>query len=283
MNAARVSLGLFVAIAVVHAAGAGEMLSVKTGRGIITKPDTSNATRGLDLSAVKLAPLYESDFSKPLRFIQEAALFADGKRVRKPEDVDWVLEGKASARVESGRLFLKNDAGHLVFWNTREFPADLLIEFGVSPADSNRGLNIVFFAAKGQNGGSIFDLDQPIRDGLFATYHSGAIHCYHTSYWAIDPQGDARGTSHIRKNRGFHLVAMGRDFIAGQGSGPHRVRILKVGSRITVEANGKIEVQWEDDGKTFGPVWKEGCVGLRQMAHTGECGYSYFKVWAVQR
>jgi hypothetical protein len=143
-------------------------------------------------------------------------------------------------------------------------------------------LNIVFFAAKGRDGGSIFDLSQPLRDGEFKTYHSGEINNYHTSYWAIGADGEARGTSHIRKNAGFHLVAMGRDFIAGQGAGPHRIRILKLGNHITVEANGKIEVRWEDAGKTFGPVLKEGYVSLRQMSHTGECSYTHFKVWAVR-
>lgn len=283
MNTLPAVLCLLVITAVAHAADAGKTLSIKAGRGkTIEMPDTSDATRGLELSKLKLELLYESDFSEPLKFVKETNLFTDGKRARKPEGVDWVLEGKASARVENRRLFLKNDAGHLVFWNTREFPADLLIEFGVSPADSNKGLNIVFFAAKGRNGGSIFDLSQPMRDGEFKTYHSGAINCYHTSYWAIDPQGEARGTSHIRKNHGFHLVAMGRDFIAGQGAGPHRIRVLKLGNRITVEANGKIEVRWEDDGKMYGSVLKEGHVALRQMQHTGECSYTHFKVWRVK-
>ena len=283
MNTAATLVCLIAVAGVAHAADAGETLSIKAGRGkTIEMADTSDGTRGLDLSKLKLELLYESDFSKPLKFVKEVELFSDGKRARKPKGVDWVLEGKASARVENGRLFLKNDAGHLVFWNTREFPADLLIEFGVSPADSNKGLNIVFFAAKGRDGGSIFDLGQPMRDGEFKTYHSGAINNYHTSYWAIGAQGEVRGTSHIRKNHGFHLVAMGRDFIVGQGAGPHRIRALKLGSRITVETNGKIEVCWEDDGKTFGPVLKEGHAGLRQMSHTGECSYTHFKVWAVK-
>ena len=271
------------ALCTAQAADTGKMLRVNLGNGKFAEmADTSDARRGLDLSRLKLDLRYEADFRQPLKFVKEADLFTDGKRARKPEGVDWVLEGKASARIESGRLFLKNDPGHLVFWNVREFPADLLIEFGVSPADSNKGLNIVFFAAKGRGGGSIFDLGQPLRDGDFKTYHTGAINCYHTSYWAVDPGGEARGMAHIRKNHGFNLVAMGRDFIAGQGAGPHRIRVLKLGHQITVEANGKIEVRWEDDGKTFEPVLKEGLIGLRQMAHTGESCYTHFKVWAVK-
>lgn len=264
------------------AADTNKMLSVDLGRGkVVEMPDTSDAAHGLDLSRLKLELLYTADFSKPLKFIKEAELFSGGKRTRLPENVDWVLEGKASASVENGRLILKNDPGHLTFWNTREFPSNVLIQFDMSPADSNKGLNIVFFAAKGRDGGSIFAPDQPMRDGLFKNYTSGAINCYHTSYWASDPEGAARGTAHIRKNFGSHLVAMGRDFIVGQGAGPHRVRVLKVGNQITVEADGKIEVHWEDDGKTFGPVLQNGWIGLRQMAHTGECSYTAFKVWAV--
>lgn len=265
------------------AADTNKMLSVNLGGGkVVEMPDTSDAAHGLDLSRLKLEPVYAADFSKPLKFVREADLFSGGKRMRLPDGVDWVLEGKAGARVEDGRLILKNDPDHLVFWNTREFPSNVLIQFDMSPADSNKGLNIVFFAARGRDGGSIFAPDQPMRDGVFKNYHSGALDCYHTSYWASNPDGTARGTAHIRKNFGSNLVAMGRDFIVGQGAGPHRVRVLKLGNRITVEADGKIEVRWEDDGKTFGPVLQNGWIGLRQMAHTGECRYTNFKVWAVK-
>jgi len=281
---ASLLVAFIVGVGAAQAADTGKMLRVDLGKGqVVEMPDTSDAARGLDLSRLKLELLYEADFSKPLKFVKEADLFTGGKRVRKPEGADWVLEGKASARIENGRLVLKNDPGHLVFWNTREFPANVLIEFGASPADSDQGLNIVFFAAKGRDGEGIFDLNQPMRDGDFKTYHSGAINCYHTSYWAVDPGGKARGTAHIRKNSGFSLVAMGRDFVAGQGAGPHRVRVLKLGNQITVEASGKIEIRWEDDGKTFGPVLKEGVIGLRQMSHTGECSYTHFKVWAAKK
>lgn len=246
-------------------------------------PDTSDSTRGLDLARRRLTLVYETDFTEPPRFVREAELFADGKRVRRPDGADWVLEGEtAGARVEQGRLHLQNNGGHLVLWNTREFPSDFLLEFGVSPADANDGLAIVFFAAKGRDGGGIFDPGQPRRDGVFKTYHSGGLDCYHTSYWAVAPSGDPRGTAHIRKNHGFHLVAKGRDFIAGQGAGPHRVRVLKVAGQIDVEVNGRLAVHWVDDGKAYRPVLGGGFIGLRQMSHTGGCSYTHFKVWAVE-
>ena len=257
-------------------------LRVTIGGKLVEMPDTSDTTHGLDLSALDVQLLYEADFRQPLKFVTETSLFSGDRRTPVPPGTDWVLEGKATARTEDGRLVLTNDPGHLVFWNTRAFPADVLIEFGVSPAHANEGLNILFFAARGQDGGSIFDEKQPMRDGLFKTYHSGAIDCYHVSYWATGPGGEERGTSHIRKNRGFHIVSMGRDFIANQGPGPHRVRLLKLGPEIIVEVGGKIAVRWKDDGTTFGPVLGDGLIGLRQMAHTGECRYTYFKVHAVK-
>lgn len=244
-------------------------------------PDTSDAGRGLDLSALKLAPLYEADFQKPLRLVKEADLFADGQRVRQPDEAEWVLEGQASAGTRDGRLHLVNEGGHLVCWNTQLFPADLLLEFGVVPVDANQGLNIVFFAATGRGGGGIFGKDQPFRDGIFKTYHSGGLDSYHVSYWATHASGAARDTAHIRKNHGFHLVSQGRDFITRAGPGPHRVRVLKLGGRIEVEVNGKLSVRWTDDGQTHGPVLKGGLIGLRQMLHTQACGYTHFKVWSA--
>jgi hypothetical protein len=60
------------------------------------------------------------------------------------------------------------------------------------------------------------------------------------------------------------------------------VRILKIGPDIAIEVSGKIAVHWKDDGTAFGPVLGDGLVGLRQMAHTGECRYTDFKVHAVR-
>ena len=113
-------VALAVGLVTAPAADTNKTLRVELGKGkIVEMSDTSDATRGLDLSKVKLELLYEADFAKPLKFVKEADLFANGKRTRKPEGAEWVLEGKASARVENGRLVLKNDPGHLVFSGTR--------------------------------------------------------------------------------------------------------------------------------------------------------------------
>ena len=41
------------------------------------------------------------------------------------------------------------------------------------------------------------------------------------------------------------------------------MRLLKLDGRISVETDGKLAVQWDDDGRTFGPVLQGGRIGLR--------------------
>ncbi len=85
--------------------------------------------------------------------IREDDLFKGNKRAKKPQDVDWVLEGLGSAWVEEGVLYVTNaprndknmEPGNMVLWNTRTFPGDFLLELGFSPKDSNKGLAIIFF------------------------------------------------------------------------------------------------------------------------------------------
>jgi hypothetical protein len=238
----------------------------------------------LDLAAYDLVPIYEADFTGPLNSITEKGLFRDGKRSLSPAGKEWVLEGAGSAWTEGGALHLANGKGdedHVVLWNTRIFPADFLLEFKMSPRDSNTGLNIVFFAARSRNGGGIFAPGLPLRDGVFVNYTNRAIDCYHTSYSATHPDGAPRRTANLRKNSGFHLLASGDDHVAGR-AGPHRVRLLKFGGAIRLETNGELSLRFADDGTTYGPILRDGLIGLRQMAYTGEASYTQLRIWQVK-
>ena len=240
----------------------------------------------LDLSPYELTPLYETEFDEPLNWIHEDDLFDGEKRVRAPEGKDWVLEGTegGTATVADGRCTIVTKGKHHVLWNTRLFPESFLLEFGVSPINANIGLTIVFFATRSLEGGSPFDLGLPKRAGSFRTYHSGALNGYHCSYWATNPAdgGILRRTTNLRKNCGFAMPAAGIDRIGGKGPGPHRVRILKIGNKIRVETRGKLALTFDDDGKTYGPVWQDGWIGLRQMGHSEQVSYTHFKVWKVE-
>ena len=210
-------------------------------------------------------PVYESSFE------DQAALS------------DWRLEGGKRMSIAEGNLVLESqptpkDRNHLVCWLVKEVPTDFLLEFTVRPQDRKRGLNIVFFNARGVKGKSIFDPTLQERNGVFKQYHSGDLDNYHVSYWAGD-----RGFSNLRKNRGFHLVTSGKDYIiAGEPNAFQTVRIYKRAEKIRVTVDDLVAVAYDDDGKTFGPVHKHsGWIGLRQMGHTLRCEYGYVKIYGL--
>ena len=111
------------------------------------------------------------------------------------------------------------------------------------------------------------------------------MNSYHISYWACAPDngGTPRRTANVRKNHGFQLVSCGSDNIAGQGPGPHIVRLLKFDGRIVIETAGKLSAAWFDNGKTHGPALKGGQIGLRQMGHTRSASYGSFTVYKVKK
>jgi len=196
---------------------------------------------------------------------------------------DWRLEGGKQMSIVEGKLVLQSeptsdDQNHLVCWLTKEVPADFLLEFTVRPQNSEQGLNIVFFNARGVNGKSIFDPSLQKRNGIFKQYHSGDLNNYHVSYWAAE-----RGFSNLRKNRGFHLVSSGKDYIiAGDPDAFQTVQIYKRGGKIRVMVDGLVAVAFDDDGKTFGPIHEHsGWIGLRQMGHTLRCEYGHLKIYRL--
>jgi len=202
--------------------------------------------------------------------------------------IDWRLEGGKSMSVVDGRLVLESapgsvrseaNANHLVCWLTKEVPADFLLEFAVRPQNRVQGLNIVFFNARGLHGQSVFDAALAPRDGLFKQYHSGDLNNYHISYWAGD-----RGTVNVRKNRGFYLVAVGKDLIAGAPADAWQtVRLYKRGGKIRLMVDDVISVAYDDDGQTYGSVWTHaGWIGLRQMGHTVRCAYDRLAVFPLK-
>ena len=215
-------------------------------------------------------PVYTTDF------MDESAL------------ADWKLEGGYKMSIRAGKLLLENrnahpapslPQGHLVCWLTKEMPADFLLELKLRPRDRKEGLAIVFFNARGLAGQSIFDPALAPRKGIFNQYHSGDLNNYHVSYWAGN-----RSTAHIRKNKGFALVAAGRDLVAGAPAETFQtVRIYKRGGLIRVMVDDVVSVACDDDGKTYGPVWAHsGWIGLRQMEHTVRCEYGDLRVYPLK-
>lgn len=234
-------------------------------------------TEPLRLDGLTVDRLYSTRFKESEGVVFETALLDERRvRSREPGEGDWVLEGDQievetvfnGLRLRSRKPGDKRD-GSLVLWHNLELPDDFLIEYAFTPERSDSGLNILFFNAKGADGGSIFALGQPPRHGRFRSYIVGSIDNYHVSPWATD-EHRLRKSSNLRKNSGFNLLAIGDERIGQLAFGKtHLVRVLKVGGKIMVEADGIKVMEYVDDGTVHGPVYHQGIAGIRFMSHTG--------------
>ena len=61
----------------------------------------------------------------------------------------------------------------------------------------------------------------------------------------------------------------------------HKVTLYKRGNQIRLAVNGVLTISFDDDGKTYMPVWGTGKIGLRQMAHTHTGMYDNFRVYRI--
>ena len=242
----------------------------------------------LDLSGLQLEPLYEADFSTPLPLVTEDSLLESGQRTRRPPADAWVLEGDGRAWTEDGALRLAthhdaNKEAHLVLWLNRVFPGDVLVDYTFTPETVQRGLHILFWSARRSAGGDIFELGLPRRHGDFHPYIVGELDSYHASVFATDDQ-NLRRTANLRKNSGFALVSVGEDRIGGADTpGPFRVRLLKVGPRMTLAVDDHVVLDYTDDGRSHGPVLDAGHLGLRLMSHTRSAMIDRLEVHRVIR
>jgi len=167
-----------------------------------------------------------------------------------------------------------------VFWCSNDFPENFIAEWDVQNREPDAGLCIVFFAAKGINGGGIFDSTLPKRDGTFSGYTKGAINNYHISYYANGKDDPGRETANLRKNKGFHKVQVGESGIPLHSTAIHKVQLIKLEGSIRMFIDNRKIIDWTDDGKTYGKVLGSGKIGFRQMKWT-HFAYRNFNVWAV--
>jgi hypothetical protein len=261
-------------------------------------------------AALADAPIYSADFAKPLDLEFEADLLdATGKhRVREPT-AGWVLESVDNGSVaytQDGKLYMENSGSHMVLWANRQFPANGEVRFGVMPASTHVGLNIVFYATmplrnvtKYANATTIFDVSLPPRGGNYPAYHggnkngrtSGSILGYSASYWRAGNgsqpcdrnPADGKCTANLRKNPGFVITAQGDDLVLGRSpknGEAFEIVLRRVGPKTTISVDGETSLEYVDDGKMSAP-FQGGYVGLRQMLTTRIGVYTHFDVGAV--
>lgn len=183
----------------------------------------------------------------------------------------WRLEGPGEVTYEDGWMVMQSlrpdgPEGHVVIWCPVDFPDNFAAEWEFQLL-SEEGLCIAFFSAKGRNGEDIFDPSLQPREGIFGRYVEGDIDSYHISYFADTPLNPRR-TTNLRKNHGLNLVASGPAGVQPNSSANHKVTLVKQGSRIRMAVDGRLIIDFADDGKTFGPALRDGKIGLRQMQWT---------------
>lgn len=199
----------------------------------------------------------------------------------------WKLEGPGVIEFTddwmrlSSHLVDSQPKGHIVHWCPEEFPSSFVAEWEFRPR-SEYGLCIVFYSAKGEHGESIFDPSLPARNGVFSQYTNGAIVSYHISYTASTPGTPGRITSNIRKNNHFYLIGNGPPGILPGDTSPHTIRLIKDGARSQLQVDGRVIIDYTDEGKRYGPVLGGGWLGLRQMEWT-VADYRNLRVWELKR
>lgn len=184
---------------------------------------------------------------------------------------DWRLEGPGRVEYADGWMIMESLSpdgpdGHIVNWCPVDFPTSFVAEWEFQLLSEN-GLCIAFFSAKGRNGEDLFDPALQPREGIFSRYVKGDIDSYHISYFADTPL-NPRLTTNLRKNFGLNLVASGPAGVPANSSAIHKVTLVKEGARIRMAVDGRVIIDFTDDGETFGPVLREGKIGLRQMQWT---------------
>lgn len=193
-----------------------------------------------------------------------------------PLDVKYfTLEGKANIYFVNGKMRMENaisaEAGqkaNYVFWCDQVFPDNIKITWKFRPI-KEPGLAILFFAAKGINGESIFDEALVNRTGEYPLYHHGDINAFHVSYFRRkEPDERQFHTCNLRKSYGFHLVAQGADPIPDVSDcvSDYELTVIKKTNHVEFYVNQLLTFSFDDDGTTYGPLLTDGRIGFRQLA-----------------
>ena len=191
----------------------------------------------------------------------------------------WQMEGQAIAEHKDGWMHMQSidEESHHVYWCPETFPSDFIAEWEVQNHHPEAGLCIIFFAAAGINGEDILDNSLKPRNGIFKQYTKGDINNYHISYYANTPSQKDRPFSHLRKNKGFKKVQVGKPGIPSASTAIHQLKLVKNKGRIQLFLDDKAIIDWTDDN----PLGS-GKIGFRQMKWT-QFAYRNFKVWSVKQ
>ena len=185
------------------------------------------------------------------------------------------LEGQGEITFPNGRMRMANildpslgQKANFVFWCPEDFPPDIAISWDFSVV-REPGLAMIFCAATGIHGESIFDPRLASRTGPSDQYGHGDINALHLSYYRLSaPDEMAFRVCVLRKSHGYNFLTRGADPIplVQHADPPYHIELVKCGPDISFSINDLPILSWTDDGETFGPVYGGGKIGFRQMA-----------------
>lgn len=200
----------------------------------------------------------------------------------------WVAEGKIKSSFSEG-LILENglpedlgDHAHWTYWLPEHFPENIKIEWKFKPL-REPGLCMIFFAAEGKNGESIFSEQLKKRTGYYPQYHHGDFNAYHISYFRHKYESErAFRTCNLRKSYGFHFEAQGADPLppVEDAVGFYDIKVEKFNQQISFFINDLKIFEWKDTGE-HGEALKGGKIGFRQMAPM-KAEYKDLKVYELR-
>ncbi|HXI00392.1 MAG TPA: DUF1961 family protein [Sphingobacteriaceae bacterium] len=243
---------------------------------------------GLGFAIPKAAILDTKGLEQPDKHF-EKLLYANALATEK-DIASFRLEGHAKITFPNGRMRMENlldekegQKSNFVFWCDQDFPADISVTWDFYPV-KEPGLCMLFFAAKGKNGKDIFDTSIKKRTGEYGQYHHGDINTFHISYFRRRYESErAFNICNLRKSFGFHMVAQGADPIPSviDATPPYNIKLVKYQKQISFFINDLPILNFQDDGKTYGPLLYGGKIGFRQMAPL-IAEYSNFKVFSLK-
>lgn len=230
----------------------------------------------LQLFSILLLISFNSDAQS---YIKGNLLYSNPLSVEK-DTAGWSMEGEGKIEFNNNNMLMysRNEKSHHVFWCPENFPENIIAEWEVQNLHTDAGLCIVFFAAKGLHDEDIFSSSLPERNGKFKNYTNGAINNYHISYYANGKDEPGRETANLRKNSGFHLVQSDQPGIPVHSADKHKIQLIKYYGHIQLFIDNRKVIDWQDDGRQFGKILKDGKIGFRQMKWT-QFIYANFNVW----
>jgi len=166
--------------------------------------------------------------------------------------------------------YTEKQLDHQVYvWSNKTFEGDLYVEYEFKVLRPG-GLSLLMVQASGMNRED-FMADYPLRtSGRMKTVYGEDIRNYHWEYYRemSDMRNDVSNSALV-KNPFAYPLSFSALTTPVEKNVWHKLQFLQVGNKLTGAIDGKIMVEFTDDGfKNNGPVYDFGHIAIRCMLHS---------------